>query len=303
MPVRCAIAVAVVSLSLAAVAAIPEGEISGEAARALARAVGRAEPAVLARIAAALPGEEIVLAAYRGARVERLVAVSAAGHAEPGRELLPFLAALAGARQRPVASRAAGALLTALERMEARREPDPEVAPGQFAQVAGQCLALARDGRLAPDVRLVALDAAGRVSRLALAPMAPPEELFEDPEAIIRGGAMSMLDVPLGQRELALVAKLAAGDPDPVLRGQAAAFLCENALAHRVTEPSPDLARMMRDVVDDQGMPPEGLAPLLGCLVRFPPIVRAGLVERVMSRQDPGLKDLWQALAEGGSRE
>jgi len=277
----------------------PVGRVSASAARSLARAIGSAEASVLARVAATLPGEDIVAACYRGTRAERLVALSAAAHAEPGRELLPYLAALAASRQRETASRAAGSLLGALEHMEASPDADPELVPGQAAQLASQCLDLARDRRLAPDLRLVGLTSAARIARLGKQPAPPPAELFDDAETAIRGGALALLDVPLERDDLARVARMASSDADPVLRGQAAGLLCENALAHRVAEPSADLARVMRDVADDERVPSDGLAPLLGCLVRFSPIARAGLVERVLSRERPELRDLWKALSEG----
>jgi hypothetical protein len=278
---------------------IPEGMLSASAAGSLARAVGSAEVSVLARVAAALPGEDIIVACYRGTRAERLVALSVAAHAGPGGEVLPYLAALAGSRQRETASRAAGSLLAALQRLEASAEADYEFVPGQADQLASQCLDLARDRRLAPDLRLVGLTSGARIARLGKRQVPPPAELFDDRESALRGGALALLDVPLGRDDLARVARMASADADPVLRGQAAGLLCENALAHRVAEPSADLARVMRDVADDERVPPDGLAPLLGCLVRFSPIARAGLVERVLSRDRPGLAELWKALGEG----
>jgi hypothetical protein len=300
-PVATTITLLASALALAGVASgdgLSEGKLPAPAARCLARAIGSAEASALVRVAASLPGEDLVSACYRGTRAERLVALSAAAHAEPGRELLPYLAAFAGSRQRETASRAAASLLEALERMEASPDADPELIPGQVDQLAGQCLDLARDRRLAPDLRLVGLTSAVRISRLGQRPAPSPADFFDDAEASIRGGALASLDVPLEEPDLARVARMASSDADPVLRGQAAGLLCENALAHRVAEPSSDLARVMRDVIDDEGVPPDGLVPLLGCLVRFSPIARAGMVERVLSRERPELRDIWKTLGE-----
>ncbi len=286
-------------LGAAAGEAIPEGPVPAEVEGILAGAVGSAGQSPLVRVAQSLPGEDLVVACYRGTRAERLVALSAAAYAEPGRELMPYLVALTGTRQRETASRAAGSLLVAIERMETGLG-DPELVPGQARQLAEQCLDLARDPRLASDLRIVGLDAAARLSRLGGEAVPRVPELFDDPEHSMRAAALALLDAPLDEGGLALAATMASSDPDPVLRGQAAGLLCENALAHEVTEPSADLARVLREVAGDDRVPSDGLAPLLGCLVRFPSQARAGLVERILARDAGELRDLWKALEEGG---
>lgn len=266
--------------------------------RQIQRAVGDPDPGVLHRLAEALPPAELVAAVYRGSRSQRLTTLEAAAYLADPWPVLPFLAAVMGASERQAASRATGSLLAALERQQRTLSGAADLVPGQAAQLVEQLSGIAADDRLDPDIRTSALGAMSIVATIDGAPHPPGAELFEDSETAVRGAALAMLEPPLGDDQLALVAVMAAGDVDRMLRGQAAALLCENALAHGVTAPSPDLRKLLSAVLGDPASPPEAIASVLGCLARFAPASRADLVEAALGNPAPEVERFWRELVD-----
>jgi hypothetical protein len=276
----------------------PAGRPSPASAAMLRRAVGDPDPGVLPRLAQIVAPRDLILAIYNGTRVERLVAVDAAAYLDDPWPVLPCLAALMAAGERQTASRSAGSLLYALHRAVRRPEGPADVVSGQVATLASQLASVAKDTRLDPDLRAAALASLPLLGQIVASP--PPVEtaLLEDDEVEVRRAALGVLAPPVAEAALGQVARMVEGDPDPVLRGSAAALLCENALAHGVASPSADLHRLVAAIVADVKIPTEGLAPVLSCLARFPSAARAGLVDAALARPDPAVSAFWDAIAD-----
>ncbi|MCP4678639.1 MAG: hypothetical protein GY854_24625, partial [Deltaproteobacteria bacterium] len=116
-------------------------------------AVGDPDPSIPHRIASASTPEQIAHALYGRGRTERLIALDAAAYLEPSWSLLSHLAALMGARDRQVASRACESLMIRLASRQRKPSADEEVVAGQVEQLGGQLISLARDVRLDVDIR------------------------------------------------------------------------------------------------------------------------------------------------------
>jgi len=273
----------------------PEGPLSEEAAAQLRRAVGNADPGVVARLAHSLAPSDILAAIYRGGREQRIIAVEAAGYLEDPWPMIPYLVALMTAGERQLASRSAGALVMAMERSVSRPPDGVRQPQARVRQLAGALEMVALDDRLALDIRCAALRVIGLLSHLSGVKIEPPAPLFDDPEEALRGAALALLEPPLEEDVLGRLVKLAKGETDPVLRGQAARLLCENALAHGVEAPSSDLEKVLIQVVESAKGPNETLS-LLGCLARFPPEGRASIVDAAMKHQDPSIGKYWEGL-------
>ncbi|MFO8073148.1 MAG: hypothetical protein R6V85_14850 [Polyangia bacterium] len=273
----------------------PGRENSRGAREVLRRLDADPDPAAVRVAARALTPRDLLTAVYRGDRSQRLVAVSAAGYLDDPLPMIPYLVALSGARQRETASRAAHALLLSLDRLESGPEAAPELIGAQARQIAGQSLDLAKDERLDVDIRVVGVETARRVS--ALGGVEPElEGLLADGCPALRGAALAAWTPPLSKSALAAAAEMVERDESPMLRGQAAGLLCENALAHGVKAPSPDLIRLLRGAIADRTTPAEGVAPIMACLARFSPRARSELVEGMRDRDDEALADLWEEL-------
>jgi hypothetical protein len=124
----------------------------------------------------------------------------------------------------------------------------------------------------------------------------PLDDLLDDTEPGIRRAAVAFLGVPLGKDELGRLVDLVSDDGDPLLRGQVAALLCENALAHGVDAPSKDLAALLRELLDDREIPADGIVPVLACLVRFPVAARVDLIDLALKHPDSAVGDFWEAV-------
>ena len=269
---------------------------SAQTSKAIERVVGDPDPGALSRLATVVSPPQLIAAIYRGDRAQRLTALEACGHVADPWPLLPYLAAAMSAPERQVASRATEALLDGLARESSSPASATDLVPGQAAQLVEQLVAVALDERLDPDVRASALAAISYVKAIDGAPHPVDTELLEAPETAVRGGALALLVPPLDESLLQPVAEMAAGDRDRVLRGQAAGLLCENALSHGVSAPSPDLRKLLSAVIGDPTSPPEGVAPVLGCLVRFSPASRADLIETALRHPSPEVASYWKEL-------
>jgi hypothetical protein len=265
---------------------------------AIQRAVGNPDPGSLSRLASEASPPQLVAAIYRGARSERLTALEAAGVLVDPWPVLPFLAAVMGAPERQSASRATASLLADLDRCRTEFGDPSDLVPGQAEQLAEQLFAVAGNRRVDPDIRASALAAVAAISQIDGQPRTAGAELLGDAETTIRGAAMAMFEPPLPDPQLGLVAEMAAGDKDRILRGQAAGLLCENALAHGVKAPSPDLRKLLLALLGDVQAPPEGIAPILGCLARFPPAARADLIDVALRHPATEVRSYWEALIE-----
>jgi hypothetical protein len=289
-----AIALAVGGAASAGDPVPPPGPLTPQSRAQLARAVGNPDPGAGARVAAVLTAEQIEAAMIHGTRAERLVAIDAAAHLEDPWPILPFLAAFLGAEERAAASQAAASLLDALDALAARPGAMNEVVPGQAAQLARSLFATAKNDVLALDLRVAALAAVRALGEITRASFAPEDGLLESAQPPIASAAMALLSPPLRDAQLSSLATIAEGAADPMLRGQAVGALCENALAHKVSKPSDDLAALIRGVFD-KGLPAPALLPALACIGRFPPEARAGLVDLALAHPDPAVKRFWDA--------
>jgi len=273
----------------------PDGRVDPGTAAILGGAVGNADPSALHGVAARLSADELVTAAYRGDRTQRLVALGAAAELDYPWPVLPYLAALMGARERQIASRAAAGIERGLDRAAQRRGGDGDVASGQLEQLAGILMGVASDAGIEADLRAVALGGLSSLRRMGGARPRTPLGLLEDPEPAVRRGAIAMIEPPLAEDDLAALLAVATDDVDGVLAGQAAGLMCENALAHGVKAPSPDLEKVLAEVIAS-AEDPAALCPLLACLVRFAPEARSSLVTAALRNPDPRVERYWQDL-------
>lgn len=260
----------------------------------LQSALGDPDPANPCRLAAILTFAQLMSAVYTGSRVERLVALDAAGCLDDPWPILPYAAALMGARERPVASRATLLLLDSLS--EVAGKPTLEVVEGQVTQLAGQLLSLARDARIDLDIRASALAGVQLLQVIGNTLKVLPLELLEDSDAVVRSAGLALLEPPIEEPVLIQLAKIVKEDEDFRLRGQAASLLCENALAHGVRVPSADLTAVMESVLGNYQAPADAAAAVLSCLANFPTEARVDLIDLAVGHPDPSVKEFWRAL-------
>jgi hypothetical protein len=268
------------------------------AGRLLVASVGDPDPLVPHRIARALGPTELTAAFYRGTRTERLVALDAAAStalADPF-AVLPSLAALMGARDRQVASRATRALYSQLRRKADRPTAFSETVPGQISQLREQLMPLALDRRLDTDVRGVALLGIGLLeSELPETDQTWMLDLLSDPEMALRRASITALRPPLEESLLNGLAKTAIADPDLGTRGYAAAMICENALSHGVEEPSADLTDLLKNTLENTQIPVDALGGVLACIAHFKGDRRADLVDLALAHPDPAVAAYWKS--------
>lgn len=265
---------------------------SARARKAILETVGDPDPAGPLRLSERLGSLEIRGAMYGESRTARLLAIDAAAYAEDPWPLLPYLAALMGARDRQTASRAAQSLITALSRVRNNPINRFEAVPGQARQLADQLKSLAMDARLDLDIRASSLAGVGLLTgydRAAAMDVAQVLELLKDEDIAVVRAALAAVATPTPARLLSELAGIVVSETDPRLRGQAAALLCENAIAHGAKAPSKDLSKLLSEVLGDASIPGDGIGPILACLARFSADVRADLVDIAMRHPDPAV--------------
>ena len=274
----------------------PGGKASKTTIRLLANAQGNADPALPHRLASTLSPRELTDAFYSGMRLMRLIALDAALEERTD----PFfvassLAALMGAEERQTASRAAHALDAIIRRANADPEGYTAVVPGQAAQLIGQLRPLARDPRLDLDIRIVAMSAV-----ISLSPYSNTGSdewlsgLLDDPDIVVRRSAVGYLAPPLRDDVVIKLSGMVTDDSDLFVRGQAAAMLCENALAHEVKDPSDDLTEYLKTTLQTRNMPIDAIGGILGCLRRFEGKNKDALVEIAIAHPDPAVNTFWK---------
>lgn len=302
-PGRPKLAVAIAALLLVGVSRIGFAEfhadkLNGQSSRTLIATVGNPDPAVLHRVHDTLaPGQETA-AFYRGTRVERLAALDAVAKTRQAVfDVLPILAALMGANDRQTASRASLALNEILRRVADDVEGMGELIPGQASQLISQLVPLAIDPRLDVDIRGVALQGilvleprTGRQDRPWM------ESLLKDDDPAIRRIAVGMLTPPLPSLLLSVLASIAQEDPDLLTKGNAAGMLCENALEHGVTDPSDDLAAILKGTLGNPEAPADALGGTLACLLRMEGTNRNTLVDVALKHPDPSVEAYWNTI-------
>jgi hypothetical protein len=273
-------------------------QVSKTTQKEIAGALGNVDPVVPHRLARKIAPRQLVAAFYKGTRAERLLALdAAAGYSEDPWSLLPSLAALMGARERQVASRATNSLLILLERWIKRPDQRGEIVIGQVKQLANQLIPLAADIRLDTDVRISAMNAIRILQQVGAEPIhGQTKELLKAGDLLIRRAAIAGCDPPIDDQLLPELVQIVIGDPDFGLRGETASVLCENALIHGVKEPSSDLKKLIEGVIKDARVPAEALAPVLICIKQYPVAVQADFADLAKSRGDPAIDAFWENL-------
>jgi hypothetical protein len=263
-------------------------------------AVGNADPSGPFRIAQKTDFESIRVAMYGSERNSRLVAIDTAAFVEDPWPLLPYLAALMGARDRQTSSRAAHSFISALSRITGDPWNRLEAIAGQARQLAGQLASLAADARLDVDIRassitgIMLLRAYDRALGLSDSKVSA---LLDDEDMEIRRAALATIRVPASRSLLSRLVEIAGPESAPTMRGQAADLLCENALSQGAKAPSKDLAKILSQVLGDAAVPAEGIAPILACLARFPVETRADLWDVALRHPDPAVAEFAKTLS------
>jgi hypothetical protein len=229
--------------------------IDDSTSKAVARFVSDPTRSALHRLAREVHPTQFVSAVYGGGRAMRLCALEAmAVSALPAAEL-PFLLALLETRDRSVSGRAAHALSEISGRFAQPDDAGLEMPMAQRQELAERLTSVVRNVHLDPDIRVVAWQTMSWL--LPSAARSPKLVLFglSDDEVAVRRAGLSMLSLPAGTEETLAVAHRVQEDDDPAMRGQAAAALCENALAHGVSAASPDLIRLLLGALSDEKIP------------------------------------------------
>lgn len=258
---------------------------------------GSTDPARVCQMQRRLPISQLKSLMYGSDRALQLLAIDACECLEDPWPVMSHMAALMGARQRQVAARASLGLLNGLSRFGVADLWDMEIISARLKQLAGQLTSLADDSRLDLDVRVTALIALSILLDWEPALDFSPLKYLDDEQSPVRGAAMSLISLPAERETLIRLANIAANDPDLILRGRAAALLCENALSYNVGHLSQDLIDVLRSVLGNGESPAESIAPILACLVRFPEDARAELVELANSHPDSSISAFWKGLA------
>jgi hypothetical protein len=197
-----------------------------------------------------------------------------------------------GARDRQTASRAAQSLMESLSRSAGDPMNLFEVIPGQARQLGSQLVSIAVDARLDVDIRACSLAGLKLLRAYDKTIGLKPHDiskLFEDEDVVVRQAALAAVEIPVSRNLLSQLAHMAGGEGDQRLRGQAAALLCENALAHGAKAPSKDLAGVLAAVLGNAEVPADGIGPIIGCLKRFPAESRADLFDIAVRHPDPAV--------------
>lgn len=270
------------------------------AVQVVGRELGNVDPLVPGRIAQRLSVDDLVDLIYRGPDHLRLPAIESFGALADPWPVLPTLAALSAAGQRPVASAASRALLTALESWSSRqRRAGSEVMAPEADAVADQLRSIVKDPRLDVDIRGVALRGILELGRAGfeIAPV-DPMPLLEDDDPEVRALGVAAVALPIESDSLpAELARQAEREPDPVLRGQLVGILCENALLHNARKPSKDLHSLILDLFEEEDFGACAFAPALACLSEFSTEARIDLIDRALSHSDEEISKLWSRLA------
>ncbi|MCP4678855.1 MAG: hypothetical protein GY854_25880 [Deltaproteobacteria bacterium] len=112
----------------------------------------------------------------------------------------------------------------------------------------------------------------------------------------IRRAVLAVVTPQIPEDFLSGLVRMGTEDKDLRLRGQAAALLCENALAHGARAPSEDLKRLLEQALGNAEIPAGGIGAILACLARFPVESRGDLVDLALGHPDPTVKQFWKAL-------
>lgn len=288
------VAVPLLAGALAVAQAPRLAPIEDSTAKAAAQFVSDPTRSALHRLAREVHPAQLVSAVYNGARAMRLGALEAmAVSALPAGDL-PFLVALLETRDRSVSGRAAHALSELAGRLTQPDDAGSEMPTAQRQELAERLTAVVRNVHLDPDIRVVAWQTMSWLS----APDARSTKLvlfgLSDDEVAVRRVGLSMLTLPAGTEEILAVAHRVQQDDDPAIRGQAAAALCENALAHGVSAASPDLIRLLLGALSDETIPVDALAGILLCVRHFEAHQHAAFAEQVAKHPDERLQTLWK---------
>jgi hypothetical protein len=261
---------------------------------------GNPDPTLPLRLATPSTVFDLKYAFYHGSRVEQLMALDVAGYMSERWSVLPYLAALMGARDRSVASRASHSLLQLLLAESENIFGSVETVSAGVEQLAGQLLLLAEDVRFDVDIRTTALRGIQLIRNMGYelpdSLSIIDAKLLEDHEVLVRRAALATLTPPLEDDRLIWLAKIVSEDSDLWLKGQAAALLCENALAQGVTVPSKDLIQVMESVLGNSDVPGGAIGSILGCLSHFSVEIRGDLIDLAINHPDPSVKKFWNLL-------
>ncbi|MCU0665166.1 MAG: hypothetical protein MUC50_22925 [Myxococcota bacterium] len=291
---------AVVAILLCAALALAHDEglepIDAQSQALVARFLCDPTEAGLHRFALGFDTPQLISSVYKGDRSMRLSALEAMASALSPGASLPYLVALLEAGDRAVSTRAAHGLLAVMTTCASSQGRCLEMPPAQRGELSARLFRVARNRDLDPDIRVAAWRAmAGLLPKAARATALVTAGL-SDSDSAIRRTALSMVDLPAGNKEILAVALRVTDDEDPVMRGQAAALMCENALAHGVSAASQDLAQLLQGALSDRAIPADALAGVLWCVLHFDSSQHAVFAEKIAAHPDARLLALWKEL-------
>lgn len=197
----------------------------------LIEAAAEADPSALERAALRLHEEVVVSAMGDVRRGVRLAAVDAAPRgARPWATLGPLVDRLAD-RDRETASRAAAGVLAITAAIDPRAREADDVDPGTLAPITERATKVATDARLAPDVRVAAMQVVARLLDAVPSDVVPLLALADDPDPGIRHAALEIVRAwgPALRPHAAKLEPALRRDDDPRTALLAAAAICAAA--------------------------------------------------------------------------
>jgi hypothetical protein len=270
--------------------------ISLSGRRLLSRGEGAVQDAVFAHIARGLSLSDFTAALYGSHRLYRRVALDAAAYADEPWEYLPWLVSFMSAAERQAASAATKSVYTALERTSDLRTTPAFPIQGQAKQLTDSLFEIATDDSLALDLRVQAIRFISLVIRATGVEMANIAELLHLPNEEIKMAVLAILPLPLAPIHLKSVAEVATSDDSTEVRATAVALLCENAISHKVAQPSSDLKALVSELIRPN-QTTDAVAPVLTCIAHFPYRTRADLSDRIKNCGNEKIIKYWKSLA------
>ena len=271
-------------------------KISQEGLKLLSKGVGAVDDAIFAQIGQHLSLADFIAALYGPNRSYRRIALDSAAFVPSPWEYIPYMISFMGAGERQAASVAANSVFKSLAQAFDMRHTMQIPLTKQAAQVLVMLADVAENESLELDLRVTAIRYAAKISGMTNQRLSDRETLLSDAEPEIRVAAMQTLSLPLTEKYLAKIVKMATKDDVAELRASAVAMLCENARSHNVKKPSADLKSLVAELVkaEDDAML---VAPALICISGFPYRTRADLSDRIHSCGNEKIIKYWKSLS------
>lgn len=272
-------------------------KLSAEGQAVLRKGEGAVTDATFFRIATQLSKSDFLAAFYGENRSHRRIALDAAGYLENPWPIIPYLVSFMEAAERQAASAASDSLRIALHHAFDLRASAQLPIAGQAKYMCELLGSVAQNVSLDADLRASAIQVAGLIKGGTGKECRQSLNLLSDKSLAVRQAALNSVRFPLKENVLALVVTLATDDDEATIRGTAVSMVCENALSHQILKPSSDLVELVAQLLDSHS-DEQVVAPVLGCLARFPYRARASLTDKILNCGNEKIIKYWKSLTQ-----